>query len=292
MIGKKKILGVGITDATKNEVLEYVIKNLEKFKKKLFIVTPNPEILVLANKDDAFKNVLNSADLASPDGMGVLVAGRFLGKPLKERFTGVDLVESLCSRVAEKPITVGFFGGRDNVAVATAECLQKRYPGLRVVFAGKEWPNDDFFNHLRASNGTLLQNYGNKSSLSKNRQQSNTNLTVNSSVSSQSSPLNAKYILPAAGIDILFVALGAPKQEFWISEHLDKIPVRVAVGVGGAFDYISGRIPRAPGFMRSVGLEWLFRLVVQPWRIKRQLSLVEFVWLVLEEKMAGKRLVK
>jgi len=84
----------------------------------------------------------------------------------------------------------------------------------------------------------------------------------------------------------LFVAFGAPKQEFWISENLNKIPVKVAIGVGGAFDYISGKIPRAPRFIRNIGFEWLFRLVVQPWRMKRQLSLIKFAWLIAKEKIS------
>lgn len=86
-------------------------------------------------------------------------------------------------------------------------------------------------------------------------------------------------------IDILFVAFGAPKQEMWISKNLNKIPVKIAIGVGGAFDYISGKTLRAPGFIRNIGLEWLFRLIAQPWRIKRQLALLEFIWLVIKEKL-------
>lgn len=77
--------------------------------------------------------------------------------------------------------------------------------------------------------------------------------------------------------DIMFVAFGHPKQEIWIYENLPKLPVKVAMGVGGAFDYISGRIPRAPKFVRDLGLEWLFRLLIQPWRIKRQLSLIKYL---------------
>ncbi len=91
---------------------------------------------------------------------------------------------------------------------------------------------------------------------------------------------------PQKHIDILFVALGVPKQEKWIYNHLPHIPVTVAVGVGGAFDYYSKRIPRAPYWMRKIGFEWLFRLMVQPWRIKRQLSLITFISLVLKEKFA------
>ena len=88
-----------------------------------------------------------------------------------------------------------------------------------------------------------------------------------------------------ATIDILFVAFGAPKQEFWINENLNKIPVKIAIGVGGAFDHISGKVPRAPLIIRRLGMEWLFRLIVQPWRFKRQLALIEFIWLVLKERL-------
>ncbi len=233
MIEKKNILGVGLTNATNQEVLEYIIRSIENFKKKLFIVTPNPEFLVLANKNPTFKNILNRADLASADGIGVIIAGKFLGKSLKERFTGIELVESLCEMVAEKPITVGFLGGRAHVAEKTAECLQKRYPGLKVSFVREEWPNGE-----------------------------------------------------KKKADILFVAFGVPKQEFWINENLDKIPVKIAIGVGGAFDYISGNVKRAPVWMQNIGLEWLFRLILQPWRIKRQLSLLKFIWLVIKEKLS------
>lgn len=86
-------------------------------------------------------------------------------------------------------------------------------------------------------------------------------------------------------IDMLFVAYGFPKQEKWICENLNSLPVRAAMGVGGAFDYLSGEIRRAPKPIRSIGLEWLYRLVHQPWRWKRQLALLEFVWLVVSERL-------
>lgn len=86
-------------------------------------------------------------------------------------------------------------------------------------------------------------------------------------------------------VDILFVAFGSPKQEIWIYENLDKLPVKVAIGVGGAFDFLSGKIKRAPFWIRKAGLEWLFRLINQPWRIKRQLALIKFVILILKEKL-------
>jgi N-acetylglucosaminyldiphosphoundecaprenol N-acetyl-beta-D-mannosaminyltransferase len=228
------LLGVGVNNFTKKETLEYILKNLLKKGKKIFIVTPNPEILVIAQADKNYKKALNSANLALPDGIGVIWAAKLLGKSLKARITGVDLVVSLCKEIAKRPITAGFLGGRGDVAVKTAECLKKSFPSLKISYA-------------------------------------------------QSEPSEKMRKTPA---DILFVAFGSPKQEVWIVNNLKKLPVKVAIGVGGSFDFISGAVPRAPKFMRNLGLEWLFRLMIQPWRIKRQLRLIQFVALILKEKLA------
>lgn len=230
---KNVLLGVGITNATKQDILEYIITSLTKKREAYFVVTPNPEILVFASKNKDFKNILNNAKIALCDGVGLMLADKFVAKPFRERFTGVDLLESLCSRVCEKPITVGFLGGRNNVAERTVECLKRKCPNLKVGFVGEEWAGGH-------------------------------------------------------GVDLLFVAFGFPKQEQWMAQNLEKGYFRVAVGVGGAFDYISGQIPRAPKFIRDLGLEWLFRLFVQPWRWKRQLALLEFLWLVIKEKLGNK----
>ena len=282
MIEKKNILGVGITNASQNEILEYITKSLEYHYKKYFIVTPNPEFLVFANKNPKFKDILNNAELALADGIGVMLAGKITGKPLKERMTGIDLLESLCKEVAKKPITVGFLGGSVGVAEKTAECLQLKYPGLKVNFVGKEWPEGHFGRLPHVADDARLQNSENQPvnsvSLSKSQLQSGLKLTFNSSASGQAPSINS--------IDILFVAFGAPKQEIWISENLDKIPVKIAIGVGGAFDYVSGRVKRAPLWVQKIGLEWLYRLIIQPWRIKRQFYLLKFIWLVLKEKLS------
>ena len=226
------LLGVGITNAMEHEVLEYIITGLGQQTEKYFIVTPNPELLVIADNNPKYKDILNRAKLALADGLGVVWGARLLGNPLKERIHGVDLLERLCSGIAKQPITVGFLGAGPNVAEKTSECLIKKYPGLKVSFASQEW---------------------------------------NESLKSKKT-------------DILFIAFGSPKQELWIAEHISSIPAKVLIGVGGAFDFISGRVPRAPRFLRRLGLEWLFRLVIQPWRIKRQLSLLKFIYLVLREK--------
>lgn len=87
-------------------------------------------------------------------------------------------------------------------------------------------------------------------------------------------------------VDILFVAFGFPKQEEWIADHLPKIDVKVAMGVGGAFDYISGHVTRAPFITRYIGLEWLYRLIKEPWRWRRQIALIEFIGLVIKARIS------
>jgi len=181
---------------------------------------------MLARHDVSYEKVLKSADLALVDGIGAVWAGKTFGKLFKGRVHGSDLVEKLSEVVAKEPITVGFLGGKGNVAQLTADCLRSKYPGLNIAFAFEEPP----------------------------------------AIASQ------------LACDILFVAFGSPKQEKWIAENLAKIDVRVAIGVGGAFDFISGKVHRAPKFVRSLGLEWLFRLILQPWRIKRQISLIYFCY--------------
>jgi N-acetylglucosaminyldiphosphoundecaprenol N-acetyl-beta-D-mannosaminyltransferase len=228
------LLGVGFNNLRIEDVLELIIKGLVKNEKKYYVVTPNPEILVIADRDSNYNKVLNGAKLALPDGIGVVLAAKLLSTPLKERIHGVDLVENLCREVAKQPITVGFLGAGLHVAEEVSECLRRKYPGLKVSFTETEW---DFAK---------------------------------------------KY----PKTDILFVAFGSPKQEFWIAENLAGLPVKVVIGVGGAFDFISGKVRRAPVFVRKLGFEWLFRLIIQPWRIKRQLRLVKFIFLVIKQKLS------
>ena len=234
---KKFLLGVGISDVTKNQALEFIITSLEKRAKKVSIFTPNPEIIMAALKDDSFKKVVNTASLALPDGVGVLWAGKLLGEPFQSRITGVDFMLELCKEAAKRGFTIGLFGGGKQIAERAAECLLAKYPSLKISYV--------------SDGGDKIQ--------------------------------NTKYKIP--NTDILFVALGFPKQEKWIYENLPRIPVQVAMTVGGAFDYISGAVPRAPLFVRNLGLEWFFRLLIQPWRLRRQLVLFKFIFLVLRNRL-------
>ncbi len=230
---KKNILGVKIDDVASSEVLELVGKWL-KGDGKHYIVTPNPEIVVMAQKDKELKNIINNAELAIPDGVGLRLA-----TDIVMTTPGIDVMEELVKLAAEKSFTIGLLGGRGDVANKTAECLKKKYPKLKVTFAesGGEVDLDGTMSTNRPFGGSLP--------------------TTN----------------------LLFVAFGPPKQEKWIAKNLEDLDVKVAMGVGGAFDYISGKVPRAPRWIRSLGFEWLFRLIIQPWRIKRQLVLLKYLWL-------------
>lgn len=230
---KIKLLGVEFSNVSESEVLEFINTSLKENSKKYYIVTPNPEILVIADKNPEYKKVLNEAELALADGIGVIIATRLMGKRLKQRITGVDLLESVCRRFADQPVMTSYLGAGHGVAELTVERLQKKYTGLNVSWFSQEY----------------------------------------------SDALSSKKT------DILFVAFGSPKQEIWINKNLDKLNAKVVIGVGGAFDFISGKVPRAPRILRSLGLEWLFRLIVQPWRIKRQLSLVKYIYLVVKQML-------
>lgn len=246
ILEKINILGIWFSNAYLSEVLEYTVNKLINGTKNYYFVTPNPELLVLSSKVKRYKNVLNSADLALADGVGIMWASKILGKSIKGRITGVDLVEKLCKYIANRPITVGFLGGGPRVAEDVSECLVKKYPGLKVAFHFGGKPDIETLEFIKKEIGE--KNSNNK-------------------------------------IDILFVAFGSPKQELWINENLQNLPAKITIGVGGAFDFISGRVKRAPLWMRRMGLEWLFRLIIQPWRIKRQASLIRFIYIVIKEKI-------
>ncbi len=229
------ILGVKISRA------DYVTatKEIERFLvdgKKHYIVTPNPEFVVLAQTDQEFRQILNQADLAIPDGVGLRVG---------TRVTGTDLMIKLCGLAAKKGYSIFLLGGRNGVAEEAAKRLKAQFANLNIVGTCEANPKEV---GAGAFEGTALQ---------------------------------AK-----PSIDFLFVAYGAPKQEKWIARNLDKIPVRVAMGVGGAFDFIAGKRKRAPKFLRQLGLEWLWRLIQEPQRFPRILNaIIKFPLLVFLHKL-------
>jgi len=245
-----EILGVKIDAVTTEEAIERL---------KLFLVeprghavfTPNPEMLVLAQKQLRFKQALSMADLAIPDGAGLLWAARLSGKKLPARVTGTDMVDRVCRLAAETGKSVFFLGGRWGAAERAANVLAQKYPKLKIAGVS------DGGDVVRDENSVPVLTSG------------------------------VYEMLNECQPDILFVAFGHSKQEEWILAHIDEFPsVRIAMGIGGAFDFIAGDVKRASKTLQKMHLEWLWRLILQPWRIKRILTAtVVFPCLVIGERL-------
>ncbi len=275
------ILGVKVDNVTLTQAADQVESWLKEDNRH-YIVTPNPEIIIAAQSDSDFKKVLNYADLSIPDSPRLNWATNVLNSKGLSRFsawllflfpqllaskalpttTGTDLMERLITQSEEKGFTVGFLGGYKKVAIKLSERLLKKHPKLKIAISTGNIKVD--------TNGQgAFELFYNEMIRSKDIK---ADIGVNSAEDLQKK-LTQK-------MDILFVGFGHIKQEKWISGNLPKLNTKVMIGVGGALDYLSGEIPRAPGWLRSLGLEWLFRLLTQPWRITRFGALIKFVYLV------------
>jgi len=253
-LSKKTLLGVGITTSPQSEILGFVDEFLSCVSKQgketsCIVVTPNPEQIVLAQKKETFKTILNSADIALPDGAGVVWAlKRIYGMPLM-RITGVDFMEELCEYASTHHIPMAFIGSRGGVAEKAFSRLQEKYHGL--IGFGQDGPEMD----LNLS--------------------SDIEKKYRKEVSEKIRKNNCR---------IVFVGLGAPKQEFFIDAIRHMIPNTIFMSVGGSFDVFAGKIRRAPKSVQHLGFEWLWRLIQEPWRIVRQKALLTFLFLVLRSK--------
>lgn len=236
---KVDILGVKVADISQKEAVAAILQLAKDPNGGHYVVTVNSEFVMLARRNSQFLAILNGADLALPDGMGVVLGKLIFGGKARDRITGVDLVEKLCAKCAKEAITVGFLGGFGDVAEQVAKRQLKVNPGLRVVVAE---PGD----------GAMGQN-----------------LKPN------------KRFWRFSRVGVLFVAYGMGRQEFWIGKHLKRLNVGVAIGVGGAFDYLSTVKRRAPVLLQKAGLEWLWRLFWEPGRIWRMRVLPVFAILVI-----------
>jgi N-acetylglucosaminyldiphosphoundecaprenol N-acetyl-beta-D-mannosaminyltransferase len=241
---KQEILGVKINSIDVKEALS-VVKECIVLPRMNYFVTPNPEFVVRAQKDEKFKEILNNAKLAIPDGFGLMLAAKYLGRPLNKRITGVGFIWKMAKLAEQENYSIYLYGAGSGVAKKASEKLRKKHPNLNIVGAESGYRGKE-----ELSDTQVLEDI------------------------KQKKP------------HILLVALGAPKQEKWIAKHLESFPgVRLAMGVGGAFDYISGRVKRAPKLFRKLGLEWLVRLAKQPWRIMRiYTATIHFAYLVIKGK--------
>jgi N-acetylglucosaminyldiphosphoundecaprenol N-acetyl-beta-D-mannosaminyltransferase len=197
----------------------------------LAVFSANVDMIVKASRNAGFAADLGAGDLVLPDGMPLLWMARCLGEALPERVAGVDLVPAIAARAAHEGLRVFLLGGADGVAARAAERLVASTPSL--VVAGTLAPSMGFEAEPRA----------------------------------RAEALDA---VEAAAPEIVFVGLGAPRQERLILELRETTSAAVLVAVGGAFDMIAGDRPRAPALLQGAGLEWAWRLAQDPQRLARR----------------------
>lgn len=195
-----------------------------------YVAVCNVHMVVEAERSVAFRRVMDAAALVVPDGSPLIWVGRRRGFPLARRCYGPDLFLEFAESTAANGYRHYLYGGHPGVADKVAERLQHDYPG--VAIAGTFSPP---FRKLTPEEDE-----------------------------------EAVRAINASGADILWVALGCPRQENWMYEHRDRLNVPVVVGVGQAFDIYAGRVAQAPRWMREHGLEWLFRLLTNPRRLWRR----------------------
>jgi N-acetylglucosaminyldiphosphoundecaprenol N-acetyl-beta-D-mannosaminyltransferase len=285
---KTSILGVSITTSSRKAILSYVSRFLSSHRPSspsiIQIVTPNAEQIVLAQKDEKFKTILNNADIALPDGAGVVwgmkhvipaphqSAGStpagihdpkgipdspsgFRDDKKIERISGVDFMVDLCRAAAEKHGRVLFYGGRGVAKQALLE-LKKTIPDLDgIAMDGPELPETG------AIDPAIVD--------------------------------ELRQTIRSRNIRVVFIGLGAPKQEYLMDalRHTFKGQTLqgvysnfVVMAVGGSFDVLAGKMKRAPKFVQTIRFEWLWRLIQEPWRWRRQWALLEFVWMIMRNK--------
>ncbi len=191
------------------------------------IVTVNVDFLRLGSQNAAFRDLINTSDLAVPDGKPLLWGARMLKDPLPERVTGIELIGECAALAVRKGYSIFLLGAREGVAAQAAAVLKEQHPGLRI--AGIYSPPVGPFSKEDEDQMVRM----------------------------------VQEVQP----DMLFVAFGAPRQDLWIRKHMQRLNVPLCMGVGGSLDMIAGRVKRAPLWMREGGLEWLYRFSQEPTRL-------------------------
>lgn len=242
------ICGVKIDPYSFDEVVEGIVHHIQTSRTPEYVVTPNAQHVLSLQKDPYFQKIYSHARWVVPDGVPLLWAAKLLGTPLKGRVNGTDLFEHLCAAAAQSGFKVFLMGGRPLAAQKASEVLQVRHPTLKVV-------------------GTYCPPYGFQNDTAELQR------------------INAA--IKAAKPDLLFVGLGAPKQEKWIYEHYQELAIPVSLGIGVSFELVADMVRRAPILLQKLGLEWLFRLVMEPRRLWQRYILgnPQFIWLVLQHKL-------
>ena len=271
------LFGINFTSKDKSQLLNELSVKLSNSLEMSNVLTPNPEFIVLAKKNPELEKMVKRAnrrgDCFIPDGVGLLIVSRIIGffdksKKLKEKITGVDFAVDLVKESLKQKKKILILGGRGYEELSFKIKSGRQNVKCKIV-------------NLNNSSKSSIENNNEKEALvfwSKGY----ADVRNPSREEEKRIEKNISKLKP----DILFVAFGAPHQEYWLDQNQDLLKnnnVRIAMVVGGTFDYLLGIVKRAPVWIQKLGFEWLVRLIRQPWRWRRQLRLITFIWIALIE---------
>lgn len=242
---KINIGGTGISQVSLSETMDLFDRWIQHGEKRRVCVTP-VNCIVWANKNSSLQQLYNDADLTLCDGVPLIWAAKLLSKRSLTRVTGLDLLPKYIERCYQKEHSQFFLGAKEGVAAMLKEQSEKKYPGIKIKGMYSP-PFAETFS--KEENDKMIA------------------------------------LINEVKPDILWVSLTAPKQDYWIKEHLHRLDVRIAIGVGGAFEVAAGLIDRAPLWMQKNGLEWLYRLYKEPRRLFRRylLEAPAFIPIVIKQ---------
>ena len=235
------ILGIPFHSLKLNQAVDAIIQFIAE-KKPRQVVLSNAYTVSLAQQDSELASLLKKADLVLADGMSIIWGASYIGVRLPQRVAGPDLTEALCAESTKRKFRIFLMGSSSENLVQLTRKLNQRWPGIQIV-------------------GTYSPTMCAKLSEEEN--------------------LHIIHEIASANPDILLVGMSCPKQEKWIAANLSRLPVPVSLGVGAAFDFLSGSIPRAPLVLQQNGLEWLYRLWREPRRLWKRYLLGNGVFLLL-----------
>ena len=251
VLRKRKFFELTIHDAPIEELIVYLDERIVQ-RFATHVIPVNPHVYQIGIEDESYFGILEQGDVVLCDGVGILLGSKVAGDPIKHRVVGTDLMMGLSGLAAHKGYSVFLLGGLNGAAHQCAKVLLKHWPGLNICGV-EELP---FFNNI-----DRLENDGTIERINRSR------------------------------ADILFVSLGAPKQEQWIARNRHLLESRLMMGVGASFNLIGGIVRRAPHWIRSAGFEWLFRLSQEPGRLWKRYLIgnPRFLYHVIKERFVSNK---
>lgn len=213
------------------------------------IITPNTEIVMAAKDDEELRDIINGADLVIPDGIGLIYGSKMRGYPLKERVTGYDVSMELLKILNESGGSLYMLGGKPGVTDKAAGKIKKDYENIKIV-----GHHHGYFKGIHRG------------------------------MKGDPEELGIIEEINSLKPDIIFLGLGFPKQEMFINEYKDKLNSKIIIGNGGVMDILAGNMKRAPQIFIKLHLEWFYRLLKEPSRIKRQVAIPKFIFEILKNK--------